>query len=426
MVIGPKFTWAHLPKTGGTITARVFAMFPEIVSETSDRWDPAKHSPLAERPDLLDGRILAMNIRRLPSWTVSWFQHRSYHGFHPDYHRVPVPAGDELAASTIADEMLGRFTAGIEIGRWLRQESVLDDALDFVGELTTVDARRRRRVYALGRVNEMSYEHNVGRWLDPDQVEQLYASNPLWASVEKEVYGDLLSVETATSARAERPGVSLPDFQLRRRVGAKTAASKHYEQIGKRLADDLVAALPTDWSFAGKDVLDFGAGAGRVVRHLLRTGASARSFVATDIDGPSIEWLGANVEPPFEALRNDELPPLPFEDARFDLIYAFSVFTHLAESEDAWLEELHRVARPGAHLLLSFNGPGVFEQLRQLPFPHDEGRVALSLDAPWERGGPLVFHNEDYVRRVWGERFVCEEIRPSYLSDYQDLAILRR
>ncbi len=47
------------------------------------------------------------------------------------------------------------------------------------------------------------------------------------------------------------------------------------------------------------------------------------------------------------------------EDGSFDLIWAVSVFTHLAETWSAWLLELHRVLKPGGILLATFMGEGM-------------------------------------------------------------------
>jgi hypothetical protein len=191
MVIGPRFAWAHLPKTGGDLTARVFQLFPEIVTYVDDTSTQDKHLAFFQRPEVLDGRLLAMNIRRLPAWTVSVFLHRAQNGRHPDYVAEPVAPADEMATTDYPDELIGQF-AGNGIDRWFRQESLVDDVLAFIGELTTVDDDRRSEVAAFGRVNEMDYDHDVSKWLDPEQVRTLYRTNPIWAAAEEQVYGSLL------------------------------------------------------------------------------------------------------------------------------------------------------------------------------------------------------------------------------------------
>ena len=51
-------------------------------------------------------------------------------------------------------------------------------------------------------------------------------------------------------------------------------------------------------------------------------------------------------------ITNEPTPPLGFEDEQFDLIYSYSVFTHLAEpNHAAWLKELGRLLRPGGVML---------------------------------------------------------------------------
>src|SRR5262249_16248593 len=45
------------------------------------------------------------------------------------------------------------------------------------------------------------------------------------------------------------------------------------------------------------------------------------------------------------------LPPSELEDCKYDLIYLYSVFSHLSEDAHArWLSEFHRILRPGGLL----------------------------------------------------------------------------
>ena len=54
--------------------------------------------------------------------------------------------------------------------------------------------------------------------------------------------------------------------------------------------------LPDDWDWAGKKILDFGAGAGRTLRHFTAEAQQAR-FEACDIDTAAIGWLNAKPQP---------------------------------------------------------------------------------------------------------------------------------
>jgi len=81
-----------------------------------------------------------------------------------------------------------------------------------------------------------------------------------------------------------------------------------YEEIG-RSARPILDVLPLDWSFKGKRMLDFGCGAGRVLRQFADEARSA-DMRGCDIDGPSVDWVNAHLSPPFSAVRNGEQPPL--------------------------------------------------------------------------------------------------------------------
>ena len=63
-----------------------------------------------------------------------------------------------------------------------------------------------------------------------------------------------------------------------------------YVRLGEILCDQLLEALPDGWSSHGKRVLDFGCGAGRILRHLPSRAPGAEIW-GCDIDRRSVEWL---------------------------------------------------------------------------------------------------------------------------------------
>ena len=68
---------------------------------------------------------------------------------------------------------------------------------------------------------------------------------------------------------------------------------------------------------------------------------------------------GIDVDPEFAELTRDlfgseqfkvcpAFPPTDYADGTFDLIYAYSVFSHLSEQAcRAWMAEFHRILKPG-------------------------------------------------------------------------------
>ncbi len=204
----------------------------------------------------------------------------------------------------------------------------------------------------------------------------------------------------------------------------------YYEELGRLARRDILAALPTDWSFEGKRVLDFGCGAGRTLRHFLDEAQTAEVWGA-DIDAESVDWIDRELSPPLRVLRNEARPPLPQPDGYFDLIWVVSVFTHLVETWSDWLLELHRVLRPGGLLLVTFMGEGLSELIAGEPW--DERRVgmnALRYGQAWELGGPMVFHSPWWIREHWGRAFEVVDVVPNgFATDPpggQGIAVLRR
>jgi SAM-dependent methyltransferase len=92
-------------------------------------------------------------------------------------------------------------------------------------------------------------------------------------------------------------------------------------------------------------ILDAGCGTGG---HL---GRYARIGSVTGVD-PSPEAVAFCRERGFDSVEQAGLESLPFADGSFDLIAATDVLEHVAEERRA-LDELRRVAAPGAALLLT-------------------------------------------------------------------------
>jgi SAM-dependent methyltransferase len=203
-----------------------------------------------------------------------------------------------------------------------------------------------------------------------------------------------------------------PPIELVRRVGVVDEADPvgSYELFGRRARSELEASLPGTWSWEGKTVLEFGCGAGRVLRTFLPNPSA--DLHGCDIDRASVEWLADNLSPPLSVFVNQAIPPLDRPDETFDLVYAVSVFTHITDEWAAWLRELHRVLRPGGVLAASFLGSGTTEQLIGEPWNDAHfGMNVLATYQSWDEGGPLVFHSPWWLRAHWGRIFDICQIR---------------
>jgi SAM-dependent methyltransferase len=184
-----------------------------------------------------------------------------------------------------------------------------------------------------------------------------------------------------------------------------------YDRIGHESRASIVSLLPDDWTWEGKDVLDFGCGAGRTLRHFIQEAETA-TFSGCDIDRESIDWLAENLSPPLHVFASDEMPPLPVPSGSFDLVYALSVFTHLTESWSAWLLELHRVLKDGGLVIATFIGPGIAHIVTDEIWEEERiGMNVLKAGQSWDLGGPTVLHSPWWIRAHWGRAFDVIDLR---------------
>ncbi len=202
-----------------------------------------------------------------------------------------------------------------------------------------------------------------------------------------------------------------------------------FDRLGADIKSQILAALPEEWTFEGKRVLDFGCGCGRVLRHFVDQAEEAE-FWGCDIDAPSIAWLRGELCPPFNVLTNGEQPPVDLDDGRFDLIYAISVFTHLTDDWAPWLLEMRRLLKPGGLLLASTHGAGIAFRYDQVAWhePWNEDLIGMHVTGyglPWNEGGPAVTHSQWWLRGHWGRALEVIEIVPGPRGGH-DFVLARR
>jgi hypothetical protein len=193
VVIGERFAWAHLAKTAGDATHEMFAAVPGLV-RFADRLDSNdKHLPFFAREAEVAGKLLVMNIRRLPAWTLSAAHHAAAAGLYPDYRPRPLETPDEMTSKTDADDLLRWMTDHdrFVVQRWLRTESLEPDVLALLDELGELTPAVEAAVRAVGRVNTRTYDRSVERRFTPEQIRRLYELNPGWTEIERRVYGDI-------------------------------------------------------------------------------------------------------------------------------------------------------------------------------------------------------------------------------------------
>lgn len=195
-----------------------------------------------------------------------------------------------------------------------------------------------------------------------------------------------------------------------------------------------------------RSILEFGCGYGRLTRHLFSFVPRAR-ISGCDISAQDILWCRKKY-PEGQFVTHSPRPPFSFADEEFDLIYSYSVFTHLSEENHLnWLKELSRVLKPGGVMLHTVHSPLCLERIQRFS-PERLANYGLggTLEEFLRSGkeyhyisyGPdqpeygLTILTKEYVSRVWTRQgnlrlldFIEGAIE-AYPEGCQDLVVLKK
>lgn len=232
-----------------------------------------------------------------------------------------------------------------------------------------------------------------------------------------------------TRGNESRPapdGLPVPPAVLRMRV-AGTGSFNWFLKGGKRAERSIRAALSRHGmrpeQFDG--ILDFGCGCGRVARRW----KGLAGIRGSDLSVEAIAWCRENLGFA-EFATNGTTPPLPYADGSFDFVYALSVFTHLAaDLQRAWMEELHRVLRPGGVLLITTHGAGFTEHLSASERArYESGELVVQWQGVAGSNLCSAYHPESYLSGPFSDGFDVLEFRPrgALGNPPQDQTLLRK
>lgn len=193
-----------------------------------------------------------------------------------------------------------------------------------------------------------------------------------------------------------------------------------------------------------KRTLDFGCGTGRFLRNLLIHHPHLNVY-GCDLNQNHIDWVTTHLGPSASVLQNTILPHLPFRDGLFDLVTAFSIFSHTDEFELMWIAELARITAPQGLLYITFlseetwkgiNSKSPFyefaasrgdlvsdyplsEELFRQPMP--SGKVVFRY-ATRSVYSADVFLSDGHIQREWGKFLNIHRIERKQ-HDFQDVVI---
>ena len=156
--------------------------------------------------------------------------------------------------------------------------------------------------------------------------------------------------------KKQNPGIVLPpDFYMYETFCLDY--HKYYFE-GIDAAKWIINQVDNEIDFHNKNILDWGCGPGRLIRHLPEILDKSNSVYGTDYNSKYVTWCQENLVD-VKVEKNELMPPLLFDSEFFDFIYGISIFTHLSsEMHEKWMEELSRVLKPGGLLFLTLHGDG--------------------------------------------------------------------
>jgi len=227
-------------------------------------------------------------------------------------------------------------------------------------------------------------------------------------------------------------GLPYPPPEMIRLVAGISTPHRFYQRFmqgGAQVANRIVELLARSGRAIERSdsVLDFGCGCGRVMRWW--KDLQGARLHGTDYNPYLVDWCRQNL--PFAEFSVNGLEAgLDLPDGHFDLVYSYSVFTHLpGELQRPWLDELVRVTAPGGQLVLTFHGGQTLSDLdaeEQAAFGSGE-LVVVSRDVDdYGTNACAAYHPASWIRGTLAAHLEVVDHWPGDSAFKQDAYLIRK
>jgi 2-polyprenyl-3-methyl-5-hydroxy-6-metoxy-1,4-benzoquinol methylase len=227
---------------------------------------------------------------------------------------------------------------------------------------------------------------------------------------------------------AANPGIAIPpDYFIYETYRLKI---DEYYNDGLNSAGELIALVRKykDVNVPRLNLLDWGCGTGRITRHFPFHLGPEALVAGSDYNSRYIDWCRASL-PGVHWNVNRLDPPLQYENNFFDVVISLSVFTHLsAQNHPRWMDELHRVAKPGGILIISTQGDAFRGKLLQEEKRNFDNGLLVTRESSTE-GHRLFssFQPERFMHTLIKDKFkVLELIKGEAQLPAQDMWVLQK
>jgi SAM-dependent methyltransferase len=176
------------------------------------------------------------------------------------------------------------------------------------------------------------------------------------------------------------------------------------------------------------NILDWGCGPARIVRHLPDLLNKSCSVYGTDYNFRSIDWNKKNIQGVNFNL-NDAEPPLPYVNNSFDIIYGISIFTHLPETlHYAWFNELVRITKNNGIIFLTLQGKAFQVKLTESEQGQfDRGELITRGNTKIGHRTYTAIHPPDFIKKLISGHQLLEHIEGDIrnIKPQQDIWIIK-
>jgi ubiquinone/menaquinone biosynthesis C-methylase UbiE len=203
-----------------------------------------------------------------------------------------------------------------------------------------------------------------------------------------------------------------------------------YYNGGKDTAIWLIEHFKKYIDLKNKNILDWGCGPGRTIRHFPELLDASCKIFGTDYNKRSIAWCSENIKQ-VDFNHNDLKANLPYQDNSMDIIYGISIFTHLSEkAHHEWFQELYRILTPDGIMLLSLQGDNFKVKLTEEELnQYTEGKLVVRGKVKEGHRTYSAFHPNAFVHNLFQKVDILEQIieNPTKNSAIpQDIWIIRK
>lgn len=198
------------------------------------------------------------------------------------------------------------------------------------------------------------------------------------------------------------------------------------KETAKWVVDHLTAYATVDKAH----ILDWGCGPGRVIRHMPELLGKEASVFGTDYNEDTIKWCSENIKG-ISFSKNEVSPPLSYANGCFDFVYGLSIFTHLSEpNHHSWYDELIRVSKSGAILLLTTHGTAfqnILTKSEQKDF--SSGKLVTRGNVVEGHRVYAAFHPPEWMNKLFSEKSIVLNHIPGKVVSWgieQDVWIMQK